>query len=87
MNRLNYINVSPVSIRSYIGSSFECFFSLTIKAMPANINGNVDVILKITYLSKISSNLPEKYAVVNVPTDLIPKKNVTFELAWHSPSF
>lgn len=78
MNLLNCINVSPVSIRSCIGSSLECFFSLTIKAMPASIKGNVDVILKITYLSKMSSNFPEKYAVAKVPTDLIPKKNVTF---------
>lgn len=36
------------------------------------------------FLSKESSNLPEKYAVNIVPKDRIPKKNATFDVALFS---
>lgn len=82
-----YFNDSQVSILSVQG---EYFFSLTNTAINERNKGNVEVILKtndiyliyiLYFLSKKSNNSPEKQAVKRVPTDTIPKKKVTFELA------
>lgn len=59
-NLLNILSDSPVFIFSFSGSSFECFFSFTNIAIIAKINGNIEVILKMTLLSSSYNNLPEE---------------------------